>query len=109
MNKGKTDISKPMIERLASISADRSIAETPCDVIFSDVRLGDDERAGRRVEIVDDPIKAALDHTKDNHQQTAIAVRHPYFMLVKWDRGWMNNLKLWDEDQRLRQMGGSER
>lgn len=98
----KTDISKPLIERLASISDERAIADTPCDVIFSDVALDDDEQAGRRLEIVDDPIKAALDHTRQDHEQTAIAVRHPYFMVVKWDRHWMSTLKLWDEDQRLR-------
>ena len=109
MKKVKTDISKPMIERLASVSADRSIADTPCDVIFSDVPLDDGDRAGRRLEIVDDPIRAALDHTKDNHDQTAMAVRHPYFMVVHWDPCWMRVLRLWDEDQRLRRMGGSER
>ncbi len=108
MKKVKTDISKPMIERLASVSADRSIADTPCDVIFSDVKLTRRNAAGRRVEVVDDPIKAALDHTKQYHDQTALAVRHPYFMLVKWDRHWMIALKLWDEDQRLRRVGGSE-
>ena len=105
----KTDISKPMIERLASISEDRSIAGTPCDVIFSDVPLDDDERAGRRMEIVDDPIRAALDHTEQDHDRTAMAVRHPYFMLVKWGPCWMRVLKLWDEDQRLRRVGGGER
>ncbi len=97
-----------MIERLASISEGRAIADTPCDVIFSDVPLDDDERAGRRMEIVDDPIRAALDHTEQDHDRTAIAVRHPYFMVVHWGPCWMRVLRLRDEDHRLRQMGGSE-
>ncbi len=93
-----------MIERLASISEDRSIADVPCDVIFSAGALTKREVAGRPLLFVDDPIRSALDHTKDNHEQTAIAVRHPYFMVVDWGAGWMRVLKLWDEDQRLRRV-----
>ncbi len=104
----KTDISKPMIERVASISADRAIGDVPCDLIFSDVKLTRREAAGRPVSIVDDPIRSAMDHTKQNHDRTAIAVRHPYFMVVRWGPCWMRVLRLWDEDQRLRRMGGSE-
>jgi len=103
MEKGRviqTDISKPLIERVASISENRSIADTPADRIFTDVELGVIVTGFRDEEIVADPIKAALDYTKANHDKTAMAVVDSYFMVVEWGRHWMDSLKLWDEWKR---------
>ena len=99
----RTDISKPLIERLASISENRLLADTPCDCIFTDVELGVIVTGWRDEKIVDDPIKAALDYTAANHDKTAIAVAGAHFMIVEWGPNWMHALKLWDEWARRRE------
>lgn len=93
-----------IVDELIKITPQRDLFSVAleCDVVFAD-HVNPQEKI-QDVEYVLDPLKSALDHVQNNRGETALVIQDNWFTKVKWDRNWMQGLKLWNEIYNQRQI-----
>ncbi len=90
---------KGLIERLTEITPQQPLKEVAkqAAIIFSDRGLSSTEVSGVRVEVVADPLRAALDEVKKRRSIKAVYVVGKYFGIADWSSRWMRGVRLWWE------------
>ncbi|KKN70087.1 hypothetical protein LCGC14_0434120 [marine sediment metagenome] len=87
-----------ILDELIKITPQRELLSVAmeCGIVFADhcnpQKISD-------VQYVLDPLRSALDHVKENRNDTALVIQDSWFTKVSWGPNWMRGLQLWNEIQ----------